>query len=531
MNQVFSDVRSKVSGRPRLRPGVTGLALIALAAALWPAAGPAQEDSAGREKACVITLDGKIDPLTERTLELRVKKAFERQPRFIILSIESPGGDYAASRTIAWNLNNLQGVRTVAFLRGPALSGATMIAFGCDDIFMTEGSQLGDVMPIRIRQKLRELQVEVAEKMISPVRKDLQQLAEKRGYPLDVAAAMVDPKVELHKLEFKDPRTGRIRYQWLGKPALERLPQGLREHMVSDEVVCPAGELLTLGPAEAQQMGIAREQPGDINALCKRLADEFSISEVVPEHVSGMWWEHVVRFMTWWPVKLLLFVIGAIAMIVSLSSPGLGIPEGIALIAFGAVFFGSYLIGLADWIEPLLFLVGLALLAVEVFITPGFGVMGVLGGLCMAAALLLSFQDFVVPGNPLEWDEMFKNAVKTALGCSAAVIGLFVTLRFLPKTGVLPGLIHEHTQAAAPEAAPALQIAPVGTTCETVTPLRPVGKVSVGKDVFDARAEDGMLPVGTTVVVVGHSGVELVVASRPEATTLPSDTTESEVGS
>ena len=95
--------------------------------------------------------------------------------------------------------------------------------------------------------------------------------------------------------------------------------------------------------------------------------------------------------------------------------------------------------------------------------------------------------------------------------------------RYLPRTGVLGGLVHQHSQAAAPDAPAAVELAPVGTTCETVTVLRPVGKVLVGDEVFDARAEDGMLPSGATVVVVGHQGGELVVASRPEATTLPSD--------
>jgi membrane-bound serine protease (ClpP class) len=255
----------------------------------------------------------------------------------------------------------------------------------------------------------------------------------------------------------------------------------------------------------------------DEAALCEALAQEFSIDQVVPVQVNELWWSSAVRFVTWWPVKVLLFVVGVVALLAALAQPGTGAPEGLFVVCFAAVFFGSYLIGLADWVELILVVAGLALLAFELFVTPGFGVMGGLGALSLAAALLLSFQRFVIPETDFQWDLLGQNLAKTAAGCSLSLVGMALALRFLPKAGLFKGLMHDHTQAAVPVTTPGQERAPVGTLCVAETALRPVGKVKVGGDALEAVAENGMLDAGTTVVVVGYRGNELVVTARPEA--------------
>src|SRR5690606_24888635 len=143
----------------------------------------------------------------ERSLEARVRRALqERRPRFLVVEISSGGGELEASRTIAWSLHNLDDVTVVAWIKGRALSGATLVAFGCDMIVMRGDGQLGDAMPIRV-DDLGLVAPQVAEKLIAPVRKDLRDLAELQGYPGDVAEAMVDPRLELHRVEVRDERT------------------------------------------------------------------------------------------------------------------------------------------------------------------------------------------------------------------------------------------------------------------------------------------------------------------------------------
>ncbi len=113
-------------------------------------------------EAAFVTIDGEIDQLTERTFETRVARALETKPRFLVVSISSPGGLVESSRTIAWNLKNLEHTTVVAWIRGRALSGATFVAFGCGSIAMRPDGQLGDVMPIAV-DMTGVLQPEVAD--------------------------------------------------------------------------------------------------------------------------------------------------------------------------------------------------------------------------------------------------------------------------------------------------------------------------------------------------------------------------------
>jgi membrane-bound serine protease (ClpP class) len=494
------------------------LGLLCLGAAL-AGAQEAPFEAEPPQVATFVRLDGQIDGLTVRTLGLQVRQALEAKPRFLVVSIDSPGGELEASKAIAWNLQRLtedHRVTTVAFVRNQALSGATMAALGCEMIAMAPQAALGDVLPIQVIMSLRGQQIALADKLVSPVRQDLERLATLRGYPVDAAAAMVDPDVELHRLLVEDER-GRLRARYLSARALEEQPGGFRSRIQEDSVVCPKDKLLTIGPDEAQEMGMCRLQARDEEALCRALEVEFSIAKVTRQQVDELWWASTVRFITWWPVKTLLFVVGVICLLVSLAQPGTGAAEALTVVCFGAVFFGSYLIGLADWVEVILLLVGLALLAAEVFLTPGFGVLGGSGILCMGAALLLSFQRFVIPGDPIQWDIMIGNLAKTAFGGALTAVGIGIALRFLPKSRLLRGLMHEHTLAEEPLETASHTAAPVGALGVAKTAMRPVGKVEVAGEPYDARAQDGLLEAGTAVVVVGHQGHELVVTGRPEA--------------
>ena len=492
---------------------------LALAGGEAGAQDPGAELAEGAVRAAILSFEGEIDELSERTLEMRLERALARGPRFVILSIDSPGGDAEVSHRLAWKLRNMpEPPTTVAFVRDRALSGATFVAFGCDLVAMAPGGQLGDAMPIWLSRS-GSLQPEVAEKFVAPVRKDLRDLAELQGYPGAAAEAMVDPRLELHRLELRDPE-GRIRPVWLSREELGALPPPVRARIVSQRVVCPEGQLLVIGPEEAREMGIARLFARDEAELCRALAEEHSLAAVVPTPVPGLWWEDVVRLLVWWPVKSLLFVIGLLSLFVAVSTPGQGWPEAAALGAFGLVFFGSWLIGLADSMELVLFVLGVALLLAEL-LTPHFGLLGLSGLVLLMASLLLSYQTFLVPQSEAQWAELRGNVGKTLLAFGGATLGLMLLVRFVPRFGRLGGLIHQGSLPAtvAPTQAEVRgeQVAAIGATGSAATTLRPAGKVRVGDEVYGAVAESGWIDAGTVVVVMGRRGNELVVAARPEA--------------
>ena len=97
-----------------------------------------------------------------------------------------------------------------------------------------------------------------------------------------------------------------------------------------------------------------------------------------------------MRFLTDPVVSGLLMSLGTLGILIELYTPGLGLPGALGMLCLCLFFGGHLLVNLAGLEELILFAVGLGLLALEVFVIPGFGIAGVLGIVCMMAALVLT---------------------------------------------------------------------------------------------------------------------------------------------
>lgn len=73
-----------------------------------------------------------------------------------------------------------------------------------------------------------------------------------------------------------------------------------------------------------------------------------------------------------------------------MQTPGVGLPLAVAIVAAVLYFAPLYLVGLAASWEILVFLLGIILLALELFVIPGFGIAGILGLVCFFGGLLLA---------------------------------------------------------------------------------------------------------------------------------------------
>ncbi|MEZ6186682.1 MAG: hypothetical protein R3F62_16935 [Planctomycetota bacterium] len=379
------------------------------------------------------------------------------------------------------------------------------------------GGQMGDAMPIYY---LEGLSVEVAEKLISPVRADLKFLAEKHpNYPAICAEAMADPGLAVHRVELRDEARGVVDVEWISGEALEELRWKRPDDLLAEEQVVGPGHLLSVNGLQAQDMGFCAWTTQGLEQLTEQLQHEYSTGPLELQVVSTPAWNEVVRLVTWWPVKSLLFVVGLVALLVAFATPGHGLPEVTAFVCLGLVYGGSYLLGLADYVELLLLILGLGLIAAELF-TPSFGLLGVSGLGCVLASLVLSYQSFVIPDSSFEWHQLEASAAKTLFAALLAFFGVFGAMRFLPHTRLLGGLVHQTTlsqgegQGASSERLAA--VAPEGSLGVAVTVLRPVGKVKVGEAVVSAVAEGEFVQPGEAVIVTGRRGGEALVARRPE---------------
>lgn len=150
----------------------------------------------------------------------------------------------------------------------------------------------------------------------------------------------------------------------------------------------------------------------------------------------------------------------------------------------------------------LLFLVGIVLIAAEV-IVPG-AILGTLGGLCMAAASVLSFFQFGNSGG----------FITLAIACAIGGLALFLEFRVLPKTkiGKRAFLTEQVDGVAAAFGKEARDL--IGEAAEAVTLLSPSGYVLIKGRRYEAFCQSGQAPAGAALEVIGADNFRLIVTQR-----------------
>jgi len=378
----------------------------------------------------------------------------------VILDIETPGGRVDAAQRIA-NAIAASDVPVYAFVNRHAYSAGALIALAADRIYMRSGSVIGAATPIVGSGE------KAPEKIVSAMRAQMRALAETSGLDPDVAEAMVDEEIEI-------------------------------------EGVVEAGKLLTLTTSEAVDLGYA-EEVADWDAL---LAD-LDLTGAAVEAMEVNWAERIVRFLSNPIVAPFLLSLGFLGLIAEIKSPGLGIAGFAGLLSL-ALFFGSHLIlGLAGMEDLLLFGAGVILIGVEVFIIPGFGLFGVLGGVGVLGGIYMS----MIGGLPTLPDFAQAGAI---LSTSLLIILItsWALLRHLPqssrlaKSGIFLLAKGERKDgwASAPSRPELL-----GREGVAMTDLRPAGTVLIGEERVDAVSESEWIEDGTDVRVVSSEGYRLVV--------------------
>ncbi len=416
----------------------------------------------GQERGVVVEIPirGDIElglaPFVERSLE----HARATGAAAAILDIETPGGRVDAAQRIANAIGDAT-IPVYAFVNRHAYSAGAMIALAADQVYMRPGSVMGAATPVVGSGE------KAPEKIVSAMRSQMRALAEVRGLDPAVAEAMVDEDVAI-------------------------------------EGVVEAGKLLTLTTSEAVDLGYAIEA-ADWNALLESLG-----LEALPvQSMQVNWAERIVRFLSNPIVAPFLLSLGFLGLIAEIKSPGLGIAGFAGLLAL-SLFFGSHLIlGLAGMEDLLHFAAGVILIAVEIFIIPGFGLFGVLGGVGVLGGLYMS----MIGGLPTVPDFAQAGAILST-SLLIILISSWALLRHLPRSSRLArsgvfllakGEREEGWASASPR--PDL----LGREGEALTDLRPSGTVLIGEERVDAVSESAWIEEGTEVKVVSSEGYRLVV--------------------
>jgi membrane-bound serine protease (ClpP class) len=293
-------------------------------------------------------------------------------------------------------------------------------------------------------------------------------------------------------------------YRWIRDPLIA-------EAMVDDRTVIPAlidsGKTLTLTAEEAVKWGYC---DGIAESLHDVITGYLNMKEYKLETYRPTWLDNLTGFLMnpFFQSILIMIIIGGIYF--EMQTPGMGFPSAAALIAAVLYFLPLYIEGLAANWEILLFLVGLILVAFEVFVIPGFGIAGIAGTLCVTVGLTLA-----LIGN-VNFD--FEGVSGPEIGRSLLIVFFGLSLGFggmlwlANKIGT-GGMMRNMALAADLENATSSPVlsAFVGKTGVAATVLRPSGKVIIDGKFHDGVSESGYMEKGTKVRVVRFENAQLYV--------------------
>jgi membrane-bound serine protease (ClpP class) len=382
----------------------------------------------------------------------------------IIFRINTFGGRVDAATQIKDAILS-SNVLTIAFIDKRAISAGSLIALSCNEIVMVPGASMGATTVVD------QTGAKQSEKAQSYMRAEMRATAESNGRRTDIAEAMVDERVVI--------------------PGL-----------------VDSTQLLTLTSEEAIKYEMADTILTSINEILA--AHNLVDADVVKVDVN--WGEDVVRFLSNPIVSSILMMIILIGFFTEIKTPGWGLPGTAAVIAL-ILFFGSGLIlDLVSLLEIIIFIVGVVLLLLEIFVVPGFGLFGVLGITAIVASLFMGLlADFEI----VTWNMISVALIQLASAFVVTFIAGYFLSKVLPKTDFFNRLILKDNivirsgYTTEPEVH---QL--VGKEGEALTDLRPSGTAIFDENRIDVVTEGSYLTKGTKVIVVKESGSKVVVREK-----------------
>lgn len=425
------------------------------------------QDSTQVERPLVflMKLDADIDPRTNRYTELALEEAVNQEADYVIIEMDTYGGA----------LNDADDIRTrvlefekpiYVYINKDAASAGALISIACDSIYMAKGASIGAATVVT------QDGAAAPDKYQSYMRSIMRSTAEANGRDPKIAEAMVDQDVEVDSISTE-------------------------------------GKVITFSTSEAIKHGFCEAQVTGVDEIMNRSGvEEFDTYEY---ELSGA--EKIINIFINPFVSgiLILVILGGIYF--ELQTPGVGFPILASLVALILYFTPYYLNGLAENWEIIIFFLGVVLLALEIFVIPGFGVAGVSGITMMVTSLILvmlnnDYFDFsFVPSGHLT-----TAVLVTFLGLIGSFIVMFIGGVRLTESGLFKRIALETTlDRSSGYTSNFKKESLLGKSGTAYTILRPSGKVEIENEIYDAYTRGSYIDQGSKIEVIGEEGTSLKV--------------------
>jgi membrane-bound serine protease (ClpP class) len=438
----------------------------------------------------------------------------KERPDLVIVEIDTPGGEVLSTLRISSALRDLtkQKIKTVAFITRTKAYGAEIawsagafIALSCQEIYMSRGTSMGASEPVALSPEGAK---PLGEKYVSALRGQIAAIAEENNHPKYLAIAMVDKETEIWEVKIED------KIYYLDTYQKERvIKEGkVKEKDLLKEPYKKKGKLLTLSAKEAVKVRMAEAVVSTRDELFNKLG----IKNPRQIRFKRTWSEEFVSFLVNPIVSTVLLIVGIIGIWTEIKTPGFGAPGIVGILCLALLFFGNHLAGLAQITEILIFVAGVSLIILEIFILPLYGVFAILGVICVIASLILSFNEFTIPANPIEVEALLKTLQMVFFSFLFAVVGFLLLITFLPHIPILNKLVHKAQIVVQRDSSFAIAQQPqiMGQSGIAVTDLRPAGKVEVAGEVYDVITDGEYISKGHEIVVIKIEGNKIFVSRK-----------------
>lgn len=417
------------------------------------------------QRAFVIPIETEIDLSAFHHFRKAMTQAEDFGADVIIVKLNTYGGALDAADSIRTSLMRSP-IATAAFVDPNAASAGALIALACDSVFMSPGATMGSAtvvngqgepMPQKYQSYMSAIMRATAEH--HGRKTDGDSMVWRRNP--DIAASMVNPDIS---------------------------------------VSFTANQAIANGFAD-----------GTANSVEDVLAD-LKMAGAETRYYRSTFTDDLLGFLSGAGVRaiLVMLILGGIYM--EMHTPGLGFAAATAVVAAILYFLPMLVTGTMPAWVLICFIAGVVLIALEVFVVPGFGITGISGATAIGIAIV---------GAMMSSDSVSGFDI-ASLGRSLAV--LFAGL--ILATGAViyltsskgPKCFRKHselmTELRVSDGFVGVDMTPakyIGCEAKTITDLRPAGKIEIDKDVFDAVSTGSFIAAGRTVKVVRYENAQLYV--------------------
>ena len=440
------------------------------------------QDETGNKKAIVyqINIQTEINTTSRIYLNNGLKEANALNVDAILLNMNTYGGTVvdADSMRSAILYNSIP---VYVFINNNAASAGALIAIACKKIYMRKGANIGAATVVSGVSG-----ESMPDKYQSYMRSVIRSTAEAHGKDTIVAG-------------------NDTIYRWIRDPHIA-------EAMVDDRTYIPnvvdSGKVLTFTAQEAIKYG-----------FCDGIAE--STHEIITQYLGyndyrlieykPTFYDNFKGFLTNPALQAILIMIIIAGIYFELQTPGIGFPSIAAITAALLYFTPLYMDGLVQNWEIVLFIIGILLIFLEIFVFPGFGISGILGVVFIGAGLFFALID----NHYFTFENVrMPDISRSVLTVFSGIIMGFISMIWLSSRIGEKGMFRKialTTDLATSESVDQSSRNLVGKTGKAMTVLRPSGKVIIDNEVYDAVSNQGFIDSGTTVTVVKFENMQIYV--------------------